>query len=530
MPTYLTPGVYVEEVPSASKPIEGVGTSVAAFVGLAPAGPLNTPVQIPNWTEFVRTFGDPADAKRRPFLRGSYLAHAVHGYFDNGGTLAWIVRIGGAAHDARQAALPSTAGGDMPALQAVAQPGVEEPVKIELAEESEEEAKEPEGEGEDAQAPPPPNGGPTYRIEVSAGEEKETWRHLTVASGTYNILTRVNALSKLIRLEEVGAGLPEVRRTPAAGTYELTPAPQNGSAVKAEEIEGDPASRTGLGGLAAIDEITMVCVPDLMALGADGNGTIRRLQSAIIAHCEGLEDRMAILDPPPGLMPSEIADWRMDAEGGSGGYDSKFATLYYPWIEVADPFGDGSVMVPPCGHVAGVWARSDSTRGVHKAPANEVLRGVTGLGFQVTQSEQSTLNPKGINVIRSFPGRGVRIWGARTLSSDPEWRYINVRRLFNYVSESIMQGTQWAVFEPNDSRLWMSLRISTTNFLTRVWRDGALFGSSPGEAFYVKCDAETNPPDMVEAGQVTTEIGIAPVKPAEFVVFRISQYQVGAGE
>jgi uncharacterized protein len=527
MPTYLTPGVYVEEVPSASKPIEGVGTSVAAFVGLAPAGPLNTPVQIPNWTEFVRTFGDPGDAKRRPFLRGSYLAHAVHGYFDNGGSLCWVVRIGGAAHDARQAALPAAAGGDMPALQAVAQPGVEEPVKLEVAEESD--PPEASDNAED-EAPPPPDGSPRYRIDVSAGDESESWRHLTLSAGAYNILTRVNALSKLIRLEEVGAGLPAERRTPAAGKYELAPTPQNGEAVKAEDIEGDPATRTGLGGLAAIDEITMVCVPDLMALGNDGNGTIRRLQSRIIAHCEGLEDRMAILDAPPGLMPSEVHDWRMDAEGGSGGYDSKFAALYYPWIAVADPFSDGTVMVPPCGHVAGVWARSDSTRGVHKAPANEVIRGATGLGFQVTQSEQASLNTNGINAIRSFPGRGVRIWGARTLSSDPEWRYINVRRLFNYVSESIMQGTQWAVFEPNDARLWMALRISTTNFLTRVWRDGALFGASPDQAFYVKCDAETNPPDMIEAGQVTTEIGIAPVKPAEFIVFRISQYQIGAGE
>jgi uncharacterized protein len=154
--------------------------------------------------------------------------------------------------------------------------------------------------------------------------------------------------------------------------------------------------------------------------------------------------------------------------------------------------------------------------------------GANGLAFQITQAEQGGLNKVGINCIRAFPGRGIRVWGARTLSSDPEWRYINVRRLVNFISESIMEGTQWAVFEPNDQRLWMQLRISTSNFLTRVWRDGALFGASPDQAFYVKCDAETNPPDMVEAGQVTTEVGIAPVKPAEFIVFRISQFQVGA--
>jgi hypothetical protein len=187
-------------------------------------------------------------------------------------------------------------------------------------------------------------------------------------------------------------------------------------------------------------------------------------------------------------------------------------------------------MVPPSGHVAGVWARTDGSRGVHKAPANEVVLGANGLGMQVTHEEQGGLNQKGINCIRAFPGRGIRIWGARTLSSDPEWRYLNVRRLFNFICESIIEGTQWAVFEPNDQGLWTRLRISTENFLTRVWRDGALFGGTPTEAFYVKCDSETNPPDVIEAGQVVVEVGIAPVKPAEFVIFKISQFTAGAAE
>jgi phage tail sheath protein FI len=194
---------------------------------------------------------------------------------------------------------------------------------------------------------------------------------------------------------------------------------------------------------------------------------------------------------------------------------------------VMDPLSKSPMLIPPSGHVAGIWARTDATRGVHKAPANEVVLGANGLGFQVTGPEQGAMNQSGINCIRSFPGRGIRVWGARTLSSDPEWRYLNVRRLFNFVSESIMEGTQWAVFEPNDQRLWTQLRISAANFLTRVWRDGALFGSTPAEAFYVKCDAETNPPDVVEAGQVVVEVGIAPVKPAEFVIFRISQFTGG---
>jgi phage tail sheath protein FI len=177
-----------------------------------------------------------------------------------------------------------------------------------------------------------------------------------------------------------------------------------------------------------------------------------------------------------------------------------------------------------------VWCRTDATRGVHKAPANEVTMGANAVAFQITQAEQGSLNKSGINCIRAFSGRGIRIWGARTMSSDPEWRYINVRRLFNYVSESIMQGTQWSVFEPNDQKLWIQLRIAASSFLTRTWREGALFGSSPDQAFFVKCDDETNPPDVIEAGQVVCEIGIAPVKPAEFVVFRLSQYADGAGE
>jgi phage tail sheath protein FI len=161
---------------------------------------------------------------------------------------------------------------------------------------------------------------------------------------------------------------------------------------------------------------------------------------------------------------------------------------------------------------------------VHKAPANEVVRGAITLELNITKSEHDLLNPVGINVIRTFPGRGIRVWGARTLSSDPAWRYINVRRLFNYVSASILKGTQWAVFEPNDEFLWGQLQVSVGNFLLGVWRGGALFGATPSEAFFVKCDSQTNPQDLIDSGQVNVQIGIAPVKPAEFVIFQISQY------
>jgi hypothetical protein len=517
VPTYLTPGVYVEEVPSTSKPIEGVGTSVAAFVGLAPGGPVNTPVRISNWTQFAKIFGDPNEPENGPFMDGAYLAHSVYGFFQNGGALCWIVRVGapeGGAGSRAVAALPAASDKGVEAYRAKALAGVSDTVKVEITEEPN--ASDADGKEQ------------TYKVTVDAGPAgKEEFDGLTVKKGRQNIATKVNAQSKLIGIEDLSGSLPEAQRAPATGSYTLSTPAVAPEKVEASDFEGDVARRKGMGGLAAVDEVTMVCMPDIMTL-ADGGSDVqmRDLQGKMIAHCEMAADRMAILDAPPDMLPQDILEWRMN----TAGYDSKFATLYYPWLEVMNPLTNQPLLVPPSGHVAGVWCRTDSTRGVHKAPANEVTLGVNGLGFQVTHAEQGGLNKVGINCIRSFPGRGIRIWGARTLSSDPEWRYINVRRLFNYIAESIMEGTQWSVFEPNDERLWMQLRIAASNFLLRTWREGALFGSTPEQAFFVKCDAETNPPDVIEAGQVICEIGIAPVKPAEFVVFRLSQYSAGASE
>jgi phage tail sheath protein FI len=224
--------------------------------------------------------------------------------------------------------------------------------------------------------------------------------------------------------------------------------------------------------------------------------------------------------------PQQIKEWRSDVAM----YDSKFATMYYPWIEVANPLatnGDASIMVPPSGHMAGIWARTDETRGVWKAPANEVVRGALNVEKAITKAEQGILNPIGVNCIRPFGTNGIRVWGARTLSSDPSWVYINVRRLFNMIETSIMDGTQWVVFEPNDQTLWERVRRTITGFLLGLWREGALFGSSANEAFYVKCDAETNPSESIDLGRLVVEVGIAPVKPAEFVIFRISQIAKG---
>jgi len=223
------------------------------------------------------------------------------------------------------------------------------------------------------------------------------------------------------------------------------------------------------------------------------------------------------------MTPQEIRKWRM----ATAGFDSSYAALYYPWIQVDDPVTSRPIYMPPSGHIAGIWARNDNTRGVHKAPANEVVQGALGLAYGVTKGEQDTLNPDGVNCIRAFPGRGIRVWGARTLSSNPSWRYINVRRLFNMVEKSIEAGTQWVVFEPNDPFLWFRVQRDVSSFLTTLWSAGALFGASPAQAYYVKCDEELNPPESRDLGRLIIEIGLCPVKPAEFVIFRISQWAGG---
>ena len=513
MPTsYLTPGVYVEEIPAAQKPLEGVSTSVAAFIGLAPGGPANTPMRIANWSQFANIFGDPSNPDAGPFMQGAYLAHSVYGFFQNGGTLCWVIRVGAdgdGASPPAQAALPAAGDTSVETLRITAKRGVDSPVTVDVTEESGPEGDE--GTKSDDK---------TYKIVVTAGDQVEEFEGLTVKRGRTSIVTKVNSSSKLIKIEETGASLPEAQRQPKAGKYLLAAPAADTSNLSSGDFEGDAAKRKGMGGLVAIDEVSIVCMPDAVQLLNGDDVMFRDAQGKMMAHCENLGDRMCILDPPPGLIPQEILEWRRD----TANYDSKMAALYWPWIEVIDPLSKRPIMVPPSGHVAGVWARTDDTRGVHKAPANEVVMGATQLGFQLTSVEQGELNRLGINCIRAFSGRGIRVWGARTLSSDPEWRYINVRRLFNFVSQTLIEGTQWSVFEPNDERLWLKLRASVSNFLLNLWRGGALFGSSPEQAFFVKCDAETNPPEVIEAGQVICEVGISPVKPAEFVIFRLSQY------
>ncbi|MEV0679705.1 phage tail sheath subtilisin-like domain-containing protein [Actinosynnema sp. NPDC050436] len=501
MPTYLSPGVYVEEVEAGARPIEGVGTAVAAFVGFAARGPFNTPTLVSNWAQYTQAFGD--------FVEDCYLAQSVYGYFLNGGANCYVVRIGGergnGSGNGSEAAGPQAALGGYRVHAKELGAG---DITVEVA--------DPAGEN-------PPDDRFTLLVKQN-GKVVET-HNVTTKRTKDNVLTVVQEKSNLITIEETSTaparpdkGAVALKDSPAA-----PPVPRK---VAPDDYVGDVADRTGFGGLEAIEDITMVAVPDLMGSYQRGLITlesVKAVQLAITAHCELMGNRMAILDPPPSLTPQEVRDWRQNAAG----YDSKYAALYYPWIKVFDPAGDEHRFVPPSGHLAGVWARTDGTRGVHKAPANEVVRGAVALETQLTKAEQELLNPIGVNCVRSFPGRGIRVWGARTLSSDPAWRYLNVRRLFNYLEDSILIGTQWVVFEPNDDALWARIRRTISSFLVTEWRKGALFGLTPDEAFYVKCDRETNPAESIDVGQVVCEVGIAPVKPAEFVIFRLAQVSGG---
>jgi uncharacterized protein len=308
---------------------------------------------------------------------------------------------------------------------------------------------------------------------------------------------------------------------------------------KGNPIAGDERRRTGISALETVDEAKIIAAPgytDILSY------------EALISHCEKMKNRFAILDSPVevdnldalkkvGTARATGKDQEDEEElhGSAVGKairprQTDCAAFYFPWITARDPLSSGGIVkTPPSGHLAGVYARTDATRGVHKAPANEPIRGALDLCYKVTHEEQGELNSAGVNCIRIFSDAGIRVWGARTLSAESgEWRYISVRRLFNMIEESIERGTSWTVFESNDSRTWKSIERDIRAFLTLVWRDGALKGDTPEKAFFVKCDEETNPPEVIDAGRLVTEIGIAPVKPAEFIIFRIFQW-IGGG-
>ncbi len=285
---------------------------------------------------------------------------------------------------------------------------------------------------------------------------------------------------------------------------------------------------TGLDALGEIEDIAIVALPDAGAYDDEALSIVAT--SGVIAHAERLKYRIAVVDGRVNSSMTEIREFR-------GNFDSKYAALYHPWVEILDPLerpAQGApprrLLLPPSGFVCGIYARKDVQRGVHKAPANEVVRGLTRLESNVNKQRQDVLNPEGINALRFFEGRGNRVWGARTLSSDPEWKYVNVRRLFIYLEHSIDKSTQWAVFEPNNSRLWRNVQQAVEDFLLVAWRDGALLGDKPEQAYFVRCDRTTMTQNDLDNGRMICLIGVAPTKPAEFVIFRIGQWTGDAAQ
>jgi hypothetical protein len=464
---------------------------------------------ITSWTQFESLYGS--------FTPGAILPLSVYGYFANGGALAYIVRV------------PNTAPSGEPSRREIpaADRALGLPISVESQEPDADISIQVITDETDEEGPSP------FSIDVLSGSEVvESFTGLTRGQGKRHVATVVNETSTKIKINVLLddktdlSGQLEVLRP---GVYPLEKATPTPVPVTGRKFAGSESARQGINGLAVADDVTIVVVPDLVTAATKADGTLdlglwKAVQTTLISHCEQNGNRMAVLDAPPGMTPQQVRDWRSEVAM----YDSAYAAFYYPWIKVENPIGlngDAEVFIPPSGHIAGVWARTDESRGVWKAPANDTIRGCLDVAYGVTQNEQSVLNPIGINCIRPFGTRGIRIWGARTLSSDSDWRYINVRRLFNMVEKTIADGTQWAVFEPNDVALWEGIKRTLNAFLTGLWSTGALFGQSVDQAFYVKCDAENNPPESIDQGLLIVEVGIAPVKPAEFVVFRIAQHK-----
>ncbi len=404
MPEHHAPGLFIEEMSSGAKPIEGVPTSVAGIVGPTHQGPIRgTPEVVTSLGEYTRVFGGAGDLSFGAEAVPCHTAHAARAFFDNGGKQLYVVRVvgGGTA---------STLAGGAPGNDGIA---------------------------------------------------------------------------------------------PSAVDY----------AGARDEVSGS----TGLCALEDVDNVSIVMVPAAAEGDAETHLAITR---AMQSHCAKMRHRVGIVDPREGTSLSDVQAFRDHFD------DSRLA-LYYPWVVVADPAGVERAL-PPSGFVAGIYARVDAMRGVHKAPANAVVHGARRFETKITRAQQEVLNPKGVNCLRSFPGRGHRVWGARTMSSDADWKYVNVRRYSLYLERSIERGTQWVVFEPNGEALWAQMREAVSRFLHDEWKNGRLVGSKPESAYFVRCDRTTMTQDDIDNGRLVCTVGVAVVRPAEFVIFRVGQWTADA--
>ncbi len=578
MAEYLSPGVYVEEFESGGKPMEGVSTSTAGFIGLAERGPVEgVPQLITNFADFKRTYG--GYLSESEFGEYRFLAYAVEHFFINGGSRCFVARVAPSDAKCAQGAAPTE--GDAVLTFAAKNPGIwGDNIRVVLTPAS-------KAKTQILEIRETPNG-KEYVVKNGAGfnagdvvvyDDKKTAVYNKVVKSQDNVLTFAEEFAedvvdknllpiktistcefsmevkyddqvelyenlsfnveaptfvgkRLAKSELVSVSfgaLPEDSTAPfqslcaAEGDALVTVGLSGGSngsvgnlsAADFIGVDNGAGRRTGIQAFLDNDMVSLMAVPGVV----DPN-----VQLMLVAHCENLGSRFAVLD-----LPREARKVQ-DILNHRDMFDTNYAALYHPWLEIFDPLDKKNIAIPPSGSILGIYARSDNTRGVHKAPANEVVRACVGLDTPFNKGEQDILNPKGVNLIRAFPGQGIRVWGARTATSNASWKYVNVRRLFIFIEESIKANTNWAVFEPNDEQLWVRVKRTIDVFLTGLWRNGSLAGSSTSEAFFVDIGRSTMSQDDIDNGRLICVIGVAPVKPAEFVIFRITQKTSEAGE
>jgi phage tail sheath protein FI len=513
MAEYLSPEVYIEEIPSGLKPIQGVGTSTAAFVGLTQKGPYGEAVPITSFAQFVRTFGS--------YIDGAFLAFAVRSFFSEGGTSCYVVRT---CHYAVPAGPP---GPKKPTAVAATRAFINAtPINV-LGLTADSAGAWGSDLSVTVRALAPLD---RFLLEVRyAGNLVETFDNLTMdpASPDYAV-TRINGGAGASQyldaadLVPIASPLTPAQRRPVATASPVFLAPGNDglSGLVPIDFYGEEALGNGFYAFDKIAGINLVAVPEAVDRSVHIKG---------YGYCERRKDCFYVADSQSTINTADdVVNYKL-AQGvyaGQNSLNSKYGALYAPWLAVFDPRSGRSIAVPPSGAVAGRYAGVDQARGVHKAAAgieDGRLLSVLDVDKDFSDADQAKLNPLGINVVRKFTGVGPVLWGARTTSSDPEWTYLNVRRFFLFVEQSVKAATRWAVFEPNDPALWKAITLAVSGFLRTQWTIGALVGLKEEEAFYVKCDAETNPPESVDLGRVITEVGLAVVKPAEFVILRFSQ-------
>jgi hypothetical protein len=542
--TYLAPGVYVEEVPSAAQPIAGVGTNTVGFVGIVPPE-IKIPVPNEHYDEYLaQTIALGPGTKKYDDAQG-LLKKLIDNARDSDELKEVNARISDLEKQveeakrkvaAREADL-SKAKAEPPPAEGTPAPAKKKPEDVRAAIESDQQRHDLLDNQSQLEAELK-----TARSQVAAGDARYLLPYylktIPITVPVFDTKLCTNFTEYTERFGTYSADDPNFKSHRAlthavAGFFK-----NGGTRCFVSRIERPEQLEDALKRFETIDEVALIAAPGI---------TGRSNWGKLVDHCNTTEDRFAILDCDDEVHETGKADELDVTLLNYGEKPSEFmpdrtknAAFYFPYIEVVDPAKQlmdrdpkrnvwinnrGKLLVPPSGHVAGVYARVDEQRGVHKAPANEALYGATNVKYYISKRHQALLNPQGVNCIRNINGN-ITVYGGRTVGGDrnSEWKYVNVRRVMLFLKESIDEGTQWVVFEPNDPSLWAKIRLNVSAFLTRVWKSGALFGLTPQEAFYVKCDDETNPPDVRDVGQVVVEVGVAIVRPAEFVIFRVTQW------